>query len=283
MALFMLPCEKGAGGEAMKRIMSLLVLLALAVSAPVAALGSPMDILEKSPRHHEWVQVKQGDRVVETFVVFPEVSNKALAVVVIHENRGLTDWVRSVADRIAAAGYIAVAPDLLSGLGPDGGRTSAFSDSDAAKEALYKLPPDQITADLTAVADYATGLAAANGKLAVAGFCWGGSQTFRYSTNRKGLEAVFVFYGTGPAEAAAYEKITAPVYGFYGGDDARVGKTVPVSADEMKKAGKSYEPVTYEGAGHAFMRRGEEENPTEANLKAMEEGWKRWLGILKTL
>jgi carboxymethylenebutenolidase len=283
MALFMLPCERGARGEAMKRIMSLLVLLTLAVSAPVTVLGTPMDILEKSPRHHEWVAVKQGDREVQTFVVYPEVSDKALAVVIIHENRGLTDWIRSVADRIAAAGYIAVAPDLLSSLGPDGGRTSAFPDSDAAKEALYKLPPDQITADLDVVADYATGLAAANGKLAVGGFCWGGSQTFRYATNRKDLEAAFVFYGTGPKEASAYGMITAPVYGFYGGDDARVAKTVPVSADEMKKTGKTYEPVTYDGAGHAFMRLGEEENPKDANKKAMKESWERWLGILETL
>ena len=267
----------------MIRVMSLLALLALVFSAPVAAQATPIDILEKSPRHHEWVAVKQGDREVQTFVVYPEVSDKALAVVIIHENRGLTDWVRSVADRIAAAGYIAVAPDLLSGVGPDGGRTSAFPDSDAAKEALYKLPPDQITADLDAVAAYVTGFPAANGKIAVAGFCWGGSQTFSYATNRKALEAAFVFYGTGPQEAADYGKISAPVYGFYGGDDARVGKTVPVSADEMKKAGKAYEPVTYDGAGHAFMRLGEEENPKDANKKAMEESWKRWLGILETL
>lgn len=267
----------------MKRTMTLLVLLALAVSVPVTAMGAPKDILEESPRHHEWVAVNQGDREVQTFVVYPEVSNKALAVVIIHENRGLTDWVRSVADRIAAAGYIAVAPDLLSGAGPGGGRTSAFPDSDAAKEALYKLPPEQITADLNAVADYVSGLPAASGKLAVGGFCWGGSQTFRFTTNRKDLEAAFVFYGTGPKDSTAYEKITSPVYGFYGGDDARVGKTVPVSAEEMKKAGKTYEPVTYDGAGHAFMRRGEDPEPSDANRKAMEEAWTRWLKILGKL
>jgi len=139
------------------------------------------------------------------------------------------------------------------------------------KRRYISCPPDQITADLDAVADYVTGLPAANGKIAVAGFCWGGSQTFRYTTNRKALEAAFVFYGTGPKEAAAYGMITAPVYGFYGGDDARVGKAVPVSADEMKKAVKIYEPVTYDGVGHAFMRLGEEENPKDANKKP----WKK--------
>lgn len=267
----------------MRRTMTLLVLLALAIAVPVTALGTAKDILEKSPRHHEWVAVKQGDREVQTFVVYPEVSDKALAVVIIHENRGLTDWVRSVADRVAAAGYIAVAPDLLSGMGPDGGRTSAFPDSDAAKEVLYKLPPDQITADLNAVADYVSRLPAANGKLAVAGFCWGGSQAFRYATNNKNLEAAFVFYGTGPKEAAAYGMVAAPVYGFYGGDDARVNKTLPVSANEMKKAGKTYEPVTYNGAGHAFMRRGEDSDPSDANIKAMEDAWVRWLVLLEKL
>jgi carboxymethylenebutenolidase len=267
----------------MKRTMTLLVLLTLAVSVPVTAIGAPKDILEKSPRHQEWVAIKQGDREIYTFVVYPEISDKALAVVIIHENRGLTDWVRSVADRIAAAGYIAAAPDLLSGAGPGGGRTSAFPDSDAAKEVLYKLPPDQIMVDLNTVADFVTGLPAASGKLAVGGFCWGGSQAFRYAANRKNLKATFVFYGTGPKDFTAYEKITSPVYGFYGGDDARVGKTVPVSAKEMKKAGKTYEPVTYDGAGHAFMRRGEEENPKDANKKAMEEAWSRWLRILGKL
>jgi carboxymethylenebutenolidase len=267
----------------MKRAMILLVLITLAISVSVSAQDVAKDILEKSPRHHEWIGLKQGGREVQSFIVYPEVSSKVMAVIVIHENRGLTDWVRSVADRIAAAGYIAIAPDLLSGAGPGGGKTSDFPDSDAVREAIYKLTPDQVTADLNAVADYVTGLPAASGKLAVAGFCWGGSTTFRFATDRKDLEAAFVFYGTGPKDSATYGMITAPVYGFYGGDDARVNKTIPLSADEMKKAGKTYEPVTYEGAGHAFMRRGEDPEPSDANRKAMEEGWKRWLGILRDL
>ncbi|UCF88961.1 MAG: dienelactone hydrolase family protein [bacterium] len=259
------------------------ILIALVVSVPFGSEASPKDILESSPRHHEWVAVKQGDREIQTVVAYPEVSGKALAVIIIHENRGLSDWVRSVADRVAAAGYIAAAPDLLSGMGPGGGKTSDFTDSDAVREALYKLAPEQITADLAAVADYVTGLPAASGKLAIAGFCWGGSQTFRFATDRQGLTAAFVFYGTGPEDAGAYGRITAPVYGFYGGDDARVNQTVPASAEEMKKAGKTYETVTYDGAGHAFMRTGEDESPKEANKKAMEQSWVRWLGILEKL
>ncbi len=252
----------------------------LAVSSACAQDASK-ERLEKSPRHHEWVAVKQGDRTVHSYLVFPESKGKASAVVVIHENRGLTDWVRSVADQLAEAGYIAIAPDLLSGTAPGGGKTSDFLSSDAAREGISKLPPDQVTADLNAVADYVAKLPASTGKVAVGGFCWGGAQTFRFATNRSGIAGAFVFYGTGPDSKDAIARIKAPVYGFYGGDDARVNATIPTSAALMKEAGKTYEPVTYEGAGHGFMRSGEEPTATEANRKARDEGWARWKALLQ--
>lgn len=240
--------------------------------------------VDKSPRHQEWVKVKQGNRMVNSFVVYPEVKTKATAVVVIHEIMGMTDWVRSVADQLAAAGYIAIAPDLLSEMGPEKGGTSAFTDRAGVGQAIRDLPPDQISADLNAVADYVSKLPASNGKVAVAGFCWGGSQTFRFATNREKLAAAFVFYGGGPDDAAAIARIKAPVYGFYGGNDARVNATIPKSEELTKAAGKTYDPVTYEGAGHGFMRAGEDPaNTNEANKKARTEGWERWLSILKKL
>src|SRR5471030_3542567 len=106
----------------MKQILTWLLVLAAASAA--SAQDFVKKRLDNSPRHHEWVKVKQGDRTVHCFVVYPEVKNKATAVLVIHENKGLTDWVRSVADQLAEAGYIAIAPDLLSGMGPNGGKTS---------------------------------------------------------------------------------------------------------------------------------------------------------------
>ncbi len=248
---------------------------------PAYAQDASAQRLEKSPRHHEWVAVKQGDRTVHSFLVFPESKGKAPAVVVIHENRGLTDWVRSVADQLAEAGYIAIAPDLLSGTGPGGGKTSDFPSGDAARDGIYKLAPDQVMADLNAVADYVAKLPAASGKVAVAGFCWGGAQTFRFATNRADLAGAFVFYGTGPDNKDAIAKVKAPVFGFYGGDDARVNATIPQSAALMKEAGKTYEPVTYEGAGHGFMRSGEEPNASDANRKARDEGWVRWKALLQ--
>jgi carboxymethylenebutenolidase len=235
--------------------------------------------IAKSPRHSEWVTVKHDGRSVETLVVYPETKDKRPVVLVIHEIFGLSDWAQELADEVAAAGYIAVAPDLLSGMGPNGGRTKDFA-SGGVMEAIGKLPPDQVTADLNAAADYALKLPAANGKLFVAGFCWGGGQTFRFATNRGDLSGAFVFYGPPPAKEAM-SRIKAPVYGFYGGNDARINATIPDTTAAMKAAGKTYDPVTYDGAGHGFMRAGETpDDPNPANKTAREQAWQRWKALL---
>jgi len=263
----------------MKQMMISLAVVAMATTAPAQDWAKAN--LEKSPRHQEWVKVTHGKRTVDCFVVYPEVKEKATAVVVIHEIFGLTDWVRSVADQLAEAGYIAIAPDLLSGMGPKGGGTGDFTGTDEARKAISELPPDQVTADLKAARDYVARLPAANGKVAVGGFCWGGRQTFRFATNDKDIKAAFVFYGNGPDTADDIARIQCPVYGFYGGNDARVNATIPQSAEWMRKAGKTFEPVTYEGAGHGFMRAGEAPDASEANKKARDEAWKRVKELLK--
>ncbi len=232
------------------------VCAALAVTA-TAAMGQDWAKakLDKSSRHQEWVKVKYDNRTVDAYVVYPEVSGKAPVVLLIHEIFGLSDWARSMADDIAAMGYIVIAPDLLSGDGPNGGGTSAFPDQQAVIKAVSGLNPDTVNADLDATADYALKFPAANGKLAVVGFCWGGGKSFAFSTQRKDLSAAFVFYGP-PPPADAMKNITAPVYGFYGGSDARISATVPTAKDEMTAAGKKYDPVIYPDAGHGFMRAG---------------------------
>lgn len=262
-----------------KLLMLIAILTSIAVSS---AQDYALQRLEKSPRHQEWVTVKNGERTVHAFLVFPEVKNKALAVVVIHENRGLTDWVRSVADQLAEVGYIAIAPDLLSGMAPNGGKTSDFPSGDAAREAIAKVTPEQANADLNAVADYVAKLPACNGKVAVAGFCWGGARSFRFAASRANLAAAFVFYGNSP-DSSDIAKIKCPVYGFYGGNDARINAAIPKTATLMKQAGKSFEPVTYEDAGHGFMRAGEEPEAMAANKKARDEGWIRWKALLKKI
>src|SRR5271156_1640369 len=233
--------------------------------------------IEKSPRHSEWVTVKHDGRNVETLVVYPESKDKRPVVLIIHEIFGLSDWAQELADEVAAAGYIAVAPDLLSGMAPNGGRTKDFPTG--VTEAISKLNPDQVTADLNAAADYGLKLPASNSKIYVAGFCWGGGQTFRFATNRADLSAAFVFYGPPPA-TNAMSRIKAPVYGFYAGNDARIDATIPDPVAAMKAAGKIYEPVTYEGAGHGFMRAGEAPDASEANKKAREDSWVRWKALL---
>ena len=242
--------------------------------------AGPAQRLGASPRHQEWAEVKSGGRTVRCFIAWPEADRPAAAVIVIHENRGLSDWVRSVVDRLAGEGYLAVAPDLLSGAGPDGTGTSGFPDSDAAREAIYRLGPDQVTADLAAVIRYVRALPGSSGTLAVAGFCWGGSQTFRFATNGKELSATFVFYGKAPEDPDALGRIECPVYGFYGGNDARVNASLPATEKSMKQAAKTFEAVIYEGAAHAFMRRGEQPDADPANRQAATEAWERWLRLL---
>ncbi len=237
--------------------------------------------LEASPRHHEYVPLKHGNRTVQAVVIYPEVKKKAPVVILIHEIFGLSDWAKEMADELAAQGFIVIAPDLLSGFGPNGGGSSEFADQDARVKAVSALDPDGVLADLDAAADYGKGLAASNGKLAVVGFCWGGAKSFAYAAHRKDLSAAFVFYGTGPADVSA---ITAPVYGFYAGNDARVDATIPATTAAMKASGKTYKPVTYDGAGHGFMRAGEDpSNTVPANKTAREEAFTRLVKQLKQM
>jgi carboxymethylenebutenolidase len=269
--------------------------------------------LAKSPRHQEWVKVKNGTREVNSFVVYPENKNKATAVVVIHEIFGLSDWIQSLTDQLAEAGYVAIAPDLLSGMGPNGGGTTSL-DRQAVGRAIRDLPADQVAADLNAVAAYVSKLPASNGKVVVAGYCWGGSQTFRYATNNQNIKAGFVFYGSGPAAAdgtpdkEALAKITAPVYGFYASNDARINATLPKTSEAMTELKKTFDPVTYENSGHGFMRAGDGPEPAapqatgnkeaddkaqadyqkalaswKGNKKARDDAWARWKKLLASV
>ena len=266
----------------MKTILPTLCLVAFTIQSTVAQDWAKAR-LEKSPRHIEYVKVKHGDREVNCFVAYPEVKDKATAVVIIHEIFGLSDWVRGVVDQLAEAGYIVVAPDFLSGSATNGGGTAELGGGDAVRKAISSLKPDQITADLNAAVEYAAGLPSCNGKVAVGGFCWGGTQTFRFATNNKKIKAGFAFYGSGPEKEEEIQRIACPVYGFYGGNDNRVNATIPKSKELMKKAGKTYEPVIYDGAGHGFMRAGEAPDANEANKKAREDGWKRWKELLNKI
>ena len=271
MRMTWLPLARFAGG----------LLIALPAVASLHAQDWAKARLEASPRHHEYVSLKHGSRTVQAFVVYPEVKTKAPVVVLIHEIFGLSDWAKEMADELAGEGFIVVAPDLLTGFGPNGGGSSEFPSQDATVKAVSGLDKDVVAADLDAAADYGKHLPAANGKIAVAGFCWGGGKSFAFATHRKDLSAAFVFYGPGPEDVST---ISAPVYGFYAGNDARIGATIPATIDAMKAAGKVYDPVTYDGAGHGFMRAGEDPgNAVPGNKTAREQGFARLVKLLREM
>lgn len=234
--------------------------------------------LASSPRHGEWVTVDAGGGDnVDLFVVYPERPDKAPVVIVIHEIFGLSDWVRAVADQLAAEGFIAVAPDFLSGKAP-GGKGSRSVTADAARGLIGTLQSAEIVRRLDAAARYATSLPAATKEYGVVGYCWGGGIAFGYATEQPALGAAVVYYGTSPA-TDTLARIRAPVLGLYGGSDARVNATVPPAQAEMNRLGKRYEVETYEGAGHAFLRQQAGQNG--ANLAATQKAWPRTVAFLK--
>ena len=309
--------------------MCLAGLLGLSGVRPAHAQQWAKDSLAKSPRHGEYVTIHEASgRNLQAWVVYPEVKGKAPVIVMIHEIFGLSDWAREMADEVAAAGYIVVEPDLLSGLGPSSdavslqrpqsslyktaaaqtttqqppmdhgtmgsmqdngpgaafipatpGGTAAFPDQNAVVRAVSSLPDPQVQADLDAAADYGKHLPAAGTKLFVAGFCWGGGKSFLFATHRHDLAGAFVFYGP-PPSAEQMKTITAPVYGFYAENDARITSTVEQTKADMKAADKTYEPVIYDGAGHGFMRAGEAPDANAPNSAARQAGFHRLVQLL---
>jgi carboxymethylenebutenolidase len=236
--------------------------------------------LEKSPRHGEYVDIKLGgdQKPIRTWVVYPERKDKAPVVIVIHEIFGLSDWIRGVADQLAEDGFIAVAPDLICGKGPEGGCTDSISSRDDVVKAVRALTPEEVLMRLNAVRDYAVTIPAGNKKTATVGYCWGGARSYEYATQQPGLNAAVVYYGTSP-ETPTLAAIKAPVLGLYGEDDARVNATIEPATAEMKKLKKTYEVEIYKGAGHGFLRA--QSGRDGANLKATQAAWPRTIAFLK--
>jgi len=259
-------------------VLGLLCWLSLGTAAerpPIpAGEDAAKERLNTSRRHGEFVSVDAPGGAVRTWVVYPERKDKAPVVIVIHEIFGLTDWIRAVADQLAADGFIAVAPDLLSGKGPNGGGTEAFPSRDDAVQAVSSLRHEQVLGRLGAVRGYALGLEAGSGRIASIGFCWGGMTSFAYAASEPSLDAAVVYYGTAPSDVSA---LKAPVIGFYGGNDERVNATIEPTKAKMKALGKSYDPHVYEGAGHGFLRA----QADEANRRASEQAWPATLAFLR--
>jgi carboxymethylenebutenolidase len=235
--------------------------------------------LNASPRHGEWVDIDlpNSDVKIKTWVVYPERKDKAPVVIVIHEIYGMTDWVRSVTDQLAAEGFIAIAPDLLSGRGPKGGATDSF-DKQAIGPAIKDLTLDDVAARLDAVRAYGLALPSATKKTATIGFCWGGGQSFAYAVHQSSLNAAVIYYGQPPKKDM--DKIPCPVIGFYGGDDNRITSTVDDTVKQMKDLKKTYTPNIFDGAGHGFLR--QQSGRDGANLKAAQRAWPMTIQFLKS-
>jgi carboxymethylenebutenolidase len=215
--------------------------------------------------------------MVRAWVVYPERADPAPVVVVIHEIYALTDWIRGVADQLAAEGFIAIAPDLLSGKGPEGGGTESV-DRQGAVALIRSLDPQEVTRRLKATAAYGTSLPAATSSVGVVGYCWGGSTSFRMATEWPELGAAVVYYGGSPS-TELLANVQTPVLGLYGGNDARVNATIPEAQAEMERLGKFYEVNIYEGAGHGFLR--QQSGREGANMEATRAAWPRTIAFFR--
>jgi carboxymethylenebutenolidase len=232
--------------------------------------------LKESPRHGEWVDIALADgTAMKTWVVYPERPTKSGVVLVIHDIRGMADWPRALGDQLAQDGFIAVVPDFLSGKGPDGGGTGSLGRG--VGKAIQSLGADDVNARLDAAMAYGKSLPASNGKTGVVGFCWGGTRSFGYAISQPALNAAVVYYGNVPGSTAdsapevEMARISAPVLGLYGGNDARINATLPATTAAMKKLGKPYDTHIFDGAGHGFL--GNQAGAGGANLKAAQQAW----------
>jgi carboxymethylenebutenolidase len=231
--------------------------------------------LASSPRHAEWVMVRTGGDSVRAWVVYPERRERAPVVVVIHEVFGLTSWIRGVADQLAADGFIAIAPDLLTG------KTKIHPDSTGsdARDVIRTLNPDDVQRQLAAVGQYGIRLPAALPRYGVVGFCWGGAVSFQHAVRSPaGLGAAVVYYGASPAPDQL-TSVRVPVLGLYGSDDVRVNPTVPPADSVMRALGKSFTHHMYERAGHGFLR--QQDGRSGANMAATRQAWPATLAFFR--
>ena len=225
--------------------------------------------LSASPRHGEYVTIRTGEGdSLRAWVVYPQRSDKAPVVIVIHEIFGLSSWVRGVADQLAADGFVAIAPDLLTMKNLPDGPDSVVAP--LAVAAIRTLDPAWVQKQLNAVAQYGMSLPAAQQKYGIVGFCWGGGVSFAHAVNAAGLGASVVYYGTSP-KTTDLVSVRAPVLGLYGGNDARVDATIPPADTAMRALGRTYTYNIYPGAGHGFLR--QQTGMDGANMAATRAAW----------
>jgi carboxymethylenebutenolidase len=262
-------------------------ILAVALPRPIeaqqqlpAGADDALERLNASPRHGEWVTVDAGNGdEIRAWMVFPERADPAPVVVVIHEIFGLTDWIRAVADQLAAEGYVAIAPDLLSGMGPGGGGTESV-DQQGATALIRELARDDANRRIRAAGMHAAAHPAALDRIASIGFCWGGTASFHVAASWPELNAAVVYYGSSP-DAPILERVHAPLLGLYAGDDARVNVTIDPARELLGAREHRFEVEMFDGSGHGFLR--QQDGRDGANLRATEQAWPRTIGFLRDI
>lgn len=269
------PAGDGAGSVGDTTIATTQEAEAIAPGAEEAAAQ-----LAASTRHGEWAMIPAGGNdSVRAWVVYPERPDSAPVVVVIHEIFGLTTWVRSVADQLAAEGYIAIAPDLLTGHGmpmaPDS-FMAVEEGIDSAIAMIGRLDQGEVMRRIDAAGKWGVALPAAADKWGVVGFCWGGTTVLAFATVPEGANAVVAYYGGIGEDQADMSRAASPTLALYGGDDARVNSTRSYVEESFRKAGVTFEYETYEGAGHGFLR--QQTGRDGANARAAAQAWPRMLG-----
>jgi carboxymethylenebutenolidase len=249
-----------------------------------------------SPRHGEWVKLAwepgSSDSLM-AWIVYPSTTNaKTPVVVVVHEIFGLSTWVRSVADQVAADGFIAIAPDLVSRV--RGGASTTELSGDSARKLITGVNTTERNRGIIASARYAMSQPSAAPRYAVIGYCWGGSTVWGHAVNggTTGFVGGVAYYGlpymNGPVpNADSLAKITKPVVLLSGSIDTRIGTAMPSVDSLMKALGKSYVGVNYPGAAHGFLRlQNDPKSPRDeaeehANLAAAKDAWPRTLDFLR--
>ena len=242
----------------------------------------------QSPRKGEWVDIPMtGGAKLHTWISYPQTAGKAPVVLVYQPGPGMdmgepvtrgggANWLRAIADQLASEGFIAVLPDLTSGLGPNGGNYDSFQFPDESGAALNRIPHSAVLDRIRVARDYALKLPMSNGRLGATGFCMGGGLAWESAAEIDGVNAAVVFYGTPPPEPVM-SRIKAPVIAFFGANDLGLAPRIAPATADMKRLGKEFEVHVYQEATHVFLYR----QDLGRNMAATEDAWPKAMAFFK--
>jgi carboxymethylenebutenolidase len=247
----------------------------------LAAQEFALKDLAISSHRMEWIKIESEESSVRSFIVYPDSLTVAPAMIIIHDEFGMTEWIKSFANQVASENYVAFVPDLVTGESTVKVESRGLRNWGDTRDKLLNMDQEQLFASIDMVFKFTEDLSSCNGTILIAGLGWGGSQVFRYLSHNNTPGAGLVFYGRAPVNKKKLKPISTPIYGFYGEYDSRVNKNLWRADKKMKQLGKPFYPVIFDFGGHGFMRSGERPNANEGNVKARTAAWIRLQAILK--